>query len=144
MTESPPPQSAHEVEEPDPLAFTPVVTIVRHDGWTPDRQRKFISALEAIGSVAPAARAVGMSKQSAYALRKRPGAESFAQAWDIALQMGQDRAFDIVMDRAMHGVIVPRFYRGRCIGTIHRWDSRLLLAALRETAPPFPASERET
>jgi hypothetical protein len=37
------------------------------------------------GSVIGACEAVGISRKSAYQLRARPGAESFAAAWDAAL-----------------------------------------------------------
>jgi molybdenum-dependent DNA-binding transcriptional regulator ModE len=47
---------------------------VRHDGWTPERQRLFLVALAAMGTVDSAAQAVGMSRISAYNLKKRVGA----------------------------------------------------------------------
>ena len=61
------------------LAFVPVPQ-QRHRavGWTPDTQARFIRALEAMGSVGKAARAVGMGRASAYRLRERPGSASFA------------------------------------------------------------------
>ena len=66
-------------------AFDPVPSAsTRRDGWTPDKQRAFIERLGECGVVSIAARAVGMSPKSAYVLRKRPGAESFAAAWDEA------------------------------------------------------------
>jgi hypothetical protein len=136
-----PPPAAPEVE--DPLAFTPVVLVrVRHDGWTPRRQHDFIAALAAMGSVSHALRAVGMTKQSAYTLRGRPGAESFAAAWDIALQMGYDRALHVAIDRATNGVLSPHFYRGKLIGMRHRFDYRLAHAALRP--PPAPPRNKVT
>ena len=46
--------------------------------------------------VASAAKAVGMSVASAYALRKRAGAESFAAAWDTAMDVARDRVWDAV------------------------------------------------
>jgi hypothetical protein len=114
---------------PDPLAFIPVAC-KRHNGWTAGRQRTFIHHLARIGLVAPAARAVGMSRQSAYALRAKPGAESFAAAWDLALEMGLGNAEDHAITRALEGYEVPYFYGGRQCGTIRRYDHRLLLAAL--------------
>lgn len=57
---------------PEPIPFTPVpFARVRRDGWTQARQRAFIDQLARIGLVGVAARAVGMSAKSAYALRKR-------------------------------------------------------------------------
>jgi hypothetical protein len=63
-------------------AFTPVPGRARRDGWTEERQRAFIAALDGTGCVGRAAAAVGMSRKSAYRLRRRKGAESFAAAWD--------------------------------------------------------------
>ncbi|MEH6789502.1 hypothetical protein [Parasphingorhabdus sp.] len=102
----------------------------RHNGWTAERQRAFIGYLARIGLVAPAARAVGMSRQSAYALREKTGAESFAEAWDLALEMGLGNAEDHAIARALDGYELPYFYGGRQCGTIRRYDHRLLLAAL--------------
>lgn len=48
-------------------------------------QCAFLAALFATGSVSGAAKAVGRSRDTAYALRKRPGAHSFAAAWDHVL-----------------------------------------------------------
>jgi hypothetical protein len=72
------------------LNFTPVPTKARHDGWTPARQSRFIEALAAAKSVTRACKAVGKSAVTAYALRKHPGAESFATAWDAALAFVSD------------------------------------------------------
>ena len=58
---------------------------IRRDGWTVARQVKFIVALNATGSVKRAAAAAGMSRESAYRLRERPGHEDFARTWDLAV-----------------------------------------------------------
>jgi hypothetical protein len=72
--------------------FLPVPSRVRADGWTPDRQARFIGYLAEAGSVAEAARRVGMSRMAAYRLRRRKGAESFAHAWDsiVAYWQGEE------------------------------------------------------
>ena len=62
--------------------FLPVPLRARADGWTPERQARFIGLLAETGSVVEAARAVGMSRESAWRLRRRAGAASFAHAWD--------------------------------------------------------------
>lgn len=128
MTELPAPTAAADLP-----AFTPVpLARARHDGWTAERQRAFIAALAETGVVATAAKAVGMGVTSAYNLRRRPHAESFAAAWDLVEEMAADRALAFVVDRALHGTTTPRFYRGRFNGaTHHRFETRLALAALR-------------
>jgi hypothetical protein len=57
----------------------------RADGWTPARQADFVGYLAETRSVIAACRRVGMGRESAYRLRKRPGAAGFAAAWDAAL-----------------------------------------------------------
>ena len=66
-------------------AFYPVPTRTRRDGWTIERQADFLGLLAETGSVIGACEAVGISRKSAYQLRARPGAESFAAAWDAVL-----------------------------------------------------------
>ena len=66
-------------------AFSPVPTRTRRDGWTVWRQADFLGMLAETGSVIGACEAVGISRKSAYQLRARPGAGSFAAAWDLAL-----------------------------------------------------------
>ena len=68
-------------------AFTPVPLRYRRDGWTPGRQADFLGHLVETWNVAAAARHVGKSRESAYRLRDRPGAESFAAAWDAILAL---------------------------------------------------------
>lgn len=122
-------------------AFTPVPTATtRHDGWTPERQRSFLEQLARIGVVSAAARAVGMSAKSAYALRKRPGAESFAAAWDAALEDGRAGMLDLAIERALQGTTTPIVYRGRHVGVRRHYDNRLLFAALR-AIPPSASDE---
>ena len=72
-------------------AFVPVPTRARRDGWSPARQAGFIGALAETGSVAAAAAREGMSRESAWRLRLREGADSFAAAWDAALAIGAGR-----------------------------------------------------
>ena len=71
-----------------------------------------------------------MSATSAYNLRRRPGAADFAAAWDAALDYARDRAFTAALDRAVNGVVVPQFYRGRFTGMAHRHDYAGIVAAL--------------
>jgi hypothetical protein len=118
--------------------FTPVPTRARRDGWTPAKQRAFLEALARTGQVGLAARAVGMSHQSAWRLRGRAQAESFAAAWDSVLDEARARALDLAIERGIAGGMVPRYYRGRFVRMEHRADNGALIAALRHlrTHPP--------
>ena len=71
------------------LRFAPVPLKSRHDGWSAELQLRFIVALARGFPIGRAARLLGKSRTTAYALRERPGAESFAAAWDDALAYGK-------------------------------------------------------
>ncbi|MBX3561168.1 MAG: hypothetical protein KF780_05085 [Sphingomonas sp.] len=103
----------------------------RHDGWTPERQRAFVAALADTGCVAIAARMVNMSPESAYMLRRAPGAESFRKAWEAAQGLGLQVVKDEAFHRAMHGQLVPVFVAGKLIGFRRKKNDRLLMFILR-------------
>ena len=134
MNESPLPPSP-------PTLFIPMPSRRnRHDGWTPARQELFIIHLEQLGVVSAAARSVGMSPKSAYALLKRSetsqhpatdGTPTFAEAWHNAIDIGQDAAFSLVIKRTVEGEARPIFYRGRQVGERRVYDNRLLSTAIR-------------
>jgi hypothetical protein len=73
---------------PDFLHFTPVAT---DRGWEPRQQVEFIAALARGIPLDEAARLVGRSRSTAYALRRKAGAESFTAAWVAALNHARDR-----------------------------------------------------
>jgi len=112
-------------------AFTPYRPLrARANGWTGETQREFIRQLTRIGSVRAAAESVGRSVRSAYALRDKPGAESFAAAWEAAQQLGREAAGGVAIHRALHGDIVPRYSGGRITGFDVRYNNRLLIGVL--------------
>ena len=120
MTPDSPPAPRRARRMPRVPPFYPVPTRARRDGWTVQRQADFLGMLAETGSVMGACEAVGMSRKSAYALRARPGAESFAAAWDAAL--GAPVRKVTVPDRyflAHHGLIRPVLFRRR-----YRWAWR--------------------
>ena len=124
------------------LAFTPVPgRRQRADGWTPDTQANFIRALEAMGSVGQAAKAVAMGRRSAYRLRERPGADSFAAVWDRALSMGRVHQFSVAMDRALNGITTIRVLKGGAIDVSGGPDMDIVRSALREDAAPLKATK---
>ena len=107
----------------------------RYDGWVPDRQLEFIEALSSCGCIEQAARSVGMSKASAYALRQRPDAEAFRLAWDAALDYSVSRLADAAMARAIHGVAIPIFHKGEQVGERRHYNERLTMFLLRSRYP---------
>lgn len=75
----------------------------QHNGWTAERQRRFLTHLATHGSVSAAARSVGMTRQSAYWLRRQPHSEAFAGAWDAALADRGQWIEDLALDRLLDG-----------------------------------------
>lgn len=59
---------------------------IRRDGWTAERQLRFLDVLARTRSVTRAAATAGMSRESAYRLRARRDGALFAIAWDRALE----------------------------------------------------------
>ena len=87
-----------------------------------------VTALVPVVGVTVACEAVGMSRKSAYRLRAREGAESFAAAWDAAL--GAPVRKVTVPDLhflAHHGLIRPVLFRGRYRGVARKPDNSALL-----------------
>ena len=122
------------------LDFSPVSVKARHDGWTPARQRGFILRLALIGCVSSSATAVGMTRESAYQLRKHPGAAGFVAAWTKAIGWGRSHASDLRLTRALIGEVKRVYYRGRKIDEYVRFDNRLLMAGIRQQ-PMLPRTD---
>lgn len=117
-------------------AFAPVPLRHRIGGWTPAKQAAFLGLLAETRCVRTAARRVGMSRETAYRLRRRPGAGSFAAAWDTAL--GRETAakhkvtHEELRIRVVFGLLQPRLYRGRYVATVRKADNSALLRYLAQ------------
>jgi hypothetical protein len=85
----------------------------------------FLRELAASQSVSQAAKAVGMSRQSAYKLRARLVGTPFAFGWEVALEAGLAQLAHAMLDRAVNGVEVPHYYKGEVVGTTRHYDERL-------------------
>jgi hypothetical protein len=128
----PPPQPLPAGEGLLCSKFATVPVRPRDDGWSAERQRAFLECLAATGSVTVAARSVGMSRESAYALRRRADARGFAQAWDAARALAVEHLTEVAWDRALHGEVRPIFYHGELVGETRHYDNRLLLALIAQ------------
>ena len=132
-------------------AFAPVPVKRRADGWTPVRQAEFIGVLAETGSVRAAAEFVGMARETAYRLRRKPGAEEFARAWDIALRNARARfgwslrgaegadtlvppkvSPDELWRRIVDGRWRPLLRRGKYVGSVHKPDNSALLSHIAQ------------
>lgn len=132
--------------------FTPVPLRVRKDGWTPIRRAEFLGLLAQTRCVSRAATLVGMSRESAYRLRGKAGAEEFAAAWDAILGVPETPRPKVTLERLFQrirqGRYRPILRGGPYVGTIRNPDNRALLAALGRLdrlAPPgeYPGAEPE-
>lgn len=118
------------------LAFHPVPLRSRKDGWTPLRQAEFIGHLVETGSVCEAAQRVGMTRETAYRLRRRAWAQGFAAAWDAALgkvpMIEKTPLRKVTNAELVHrldcGLWRPMMYRGRFVSIARKADNCALLA----------------
>ncbi len=92
-----------ETYDPADYRWVPVRRRPRTDGWTEEKQRRFIEALADTGLVSHAAKAVGMSRESANRLRRSPHGAAFARAWDAARLHAGSALEDIAFERAIEG-----------------------------------------
>jgi hypothetical protein len=111
--------------------FYPAPQRGRRDGWTAERQANFLGHLGETGSVSIACARVGMSRNSAYKLRRKPDAESFAAAWDAALGLPVRKVTtDDLLFLAYRGLIRPRFRGGKYVGYRQKPDNSALMRLL--------------
>jgi hypothetical protein len=99
--------------------------------WTTRKMAEFLRALAATHSVKDAAKAVGMSRQSAYKLRSRLKGLAFDAAWDEVFKHSYENLPYAALDRALNGIEVPHYYKGELIGTSRRYDERLTVMLLK-------------
>lgn len=145
-----PKSPAHRCRRRPPF-FYPVPLRTRADGWTAARQCGFLAQLYITGSVTVAARSIGMSRESAHRLRARPGAASFALAWDRVLTSPGSGRFAMpkvdwrkvtneqLVRQVESGLVQPVIYRGRMTAIRRKADNSALLRFLRRT----PATGKE-
>ncbi|WP_157222497.1 hypothetical protein [Novosphingobium sp. AP12] len=89
---------------------------------------RFLDHLAGKGDVSSACARVGMSRTSAYLLRRRDTA--FAAGWQAALVLARRHVEDVLATRALDGTEEAVWFRGELVGTRRRYDARLLLAHL--------------
>ncbi|MEW4447835.1 hypothetical protein [Qipengyuania sp. JC766] len=114
---------------PDPQTHSVPATITPPArGWTAARKARFLDRLAQRGNARDACRAVGLSAEAAYRLRRRD--PLFARGWAAALLLARENATQVLAERAIDGVEEPVWFRGEEVGTRVRYDTRLLLAHL--------------
>jgi hypothetical protein len=117
---------------------------VPHTAWDADRKVRFLDHLALKGDVRAACAGVGMSRTSAYLLRRRDAV--FARGWQAALVLARAHVEEVLATRALDGVEEAVWFRGERVGVKRRFDTRLLLAHLarldRATAADEAAAAR--
>ena len=126
---------------PPPLPPT-VPLRVRHDGWTAERQRIFLTLLAETGSVTLACIDAGVSSRSAYRLRARPDATAFAAAWDHALKLATVRLTTLAFERATRGTVREYWKHGELVAQTRQPSDRLLVFLLQHLLPAGRSGER--
>ena len=97
----------------------------RYDGWTPEKQKRFLIALARGHNVTKACAIVGMARSTAYALRDSARGAAFALGWKAAQLRSRDCLADELMDRAFNGVRESVTGDDGRITTRHRYDNQL-------------------
>ena len=121
-----------------PPGFDPVPLRYRADGWTPQKQRAYVEHLAETLCSETAAALVGMSAESVRRLRRRPGSEGFNAACDAALRKGlSERGRAALIDEAVNGRLVRRYYHGELIGEERIRSPRLLMALIEKAEALF-------
>lgn len=131
--------------DPAEYRWVPVRRRPRYDGWTEEKQRRFIEVLADTGLVGLAAKEVGMSRKSAYALRRAAHAGAFARAWDRARALSGALIEDIAFERAIEGVEIETYDgHGNLARVSTVYNDRLLTFLLRHLKPEtYTAAARE-
>jgi hypothetical protein len=131
--------------DPAEYRWVPVRRRARYDGWTEEKQRRFIEVLADTGLVGFAAREVGMTRQSAYRLRRSTHGGAFARAWDRARELAGALIEDIAFERAIEGVEVETYDgNGELKDSRIVYSDRLLTFLLRHLKPEhYSAAARE-
>lgn len=121
-----PPLVAADADDslPPDLAFEPVPRAPRSNGLTPARQRLFVKYLALTGSVKAACRAIGCSNVALYNLKHSPGGESFAQAWERAVERGARRVRDVLLEQAIEGIPEKIYKNGELIAERRVFNTR--------------------
>jgi hypothetical protein len=131
-----------ETYDPADYRWVPVRRRPRLDGWTEEKMRRFIETLADTGQVSLACKAVGLSRESAYKLRRAPHAAAFARAWDAARHHAGSYLEDVASERAIEGVEHDVYNEyGEVIATKRVVNDRLLMFLLRHLKPERYAAD---
>lgn len=134
--------------DPDPAPqladYQPAQLRPRHDGWTAERQRRFLTVLAETGSISMACARAGVSSRSAYRLRAHSQGAAFADAWDTALRLATARLTTLAYERATRGTVRETWVEGELKTTVRAPSDKLLIFLLQHLLPAGRPGERWT
>ena len=120
--DGPPPRPGEDIPPP---------YVAPGDRWTKPKMAEFLRQLAATQSVTAAAKAVGMSRNSAYKLRNRLKGQPFDIAWEAAFRHGYDNLAHSALELALEGEEVPHYHKGELVGTHRKRNPALIVQLLR-------------
>ncbi len=100
---------------------------------TQAQRERFLEALAETRNVTVAARAAGIARRAALALKA--GDPDFAEAWADAEEEATDLLEHAARRRAIEGWEEPVYYHGQEIGRVRRFSEELMLLFLRAERP---------
>lgn len=113
------------------IAFMAGVTpSARSDGWSGEKQRRFLEAVADGATVTDACAVARLSVASVYAFRRRPAGQGFALGWSAANLVARDRVADKLFARVEEGQEATITYADGSTRTRHYYDNGLALRLL--------------
>jgi hypothetical protein len=101
---------------------------------TEEKRAAFLKALEENGgNITAACKTARYARQTAYEARERD--ETFAKAWDEAVERGIDALEDEALRRGGSGTLKPVFYQGAKCGSVREYSDTLLIFMLKAKRP---------
>lgn len=107
---------------------------------TPERKVAFLAALAETGMVTRAAKAVDITRETAYSWREDD--PEFALAWERAKKIGMVALEDEAYRRAHEGTDKPVFHLGMQCGTVREYSDTLAIFLLKAHDPKYRDNSR--
>ncbi|MBN2326733.1 MAG: hypothetical protein JXR73_06230 [Candidatus Omnitrophica bacterium] len=96
-------------------------------------KKTFIKVMQDCGIVSIAAKAAGISRQTAY--NHRHTDSDFATQWDDAIRQASEVLEFEARRRAFEGVLEPVYYRGEVVGQVRKYSDTLIIFLLKGLKP---------
>ena len=97
------------------------------------RRERFIASLTATANVVKSCEIAHLDRKTAYNWRNAH--PDFLEAWDEALDLGNNILEDEALRRAVEGTEKPVYQGGRCVGTVREYSDTLLIFLLKGRRP---------